>query len=320
MPKVGVSLLHSAWGLSWANLNSLVLESSEGVLIHFSGAWAGMSQRLGSAGMVDYDAIMWTSSQHGDLRAVRLLTLLLRAPRVGPLVTGRSLKDFPGGTSGKEAACQCKGLKRHRFDIWVRKIPWSRKWQPTPGSWLENPMGRGTQWATVHGVAESNTTEQLSTHREASWSLMRKSHSIILLSRGQRWWAHLHWLPFSMKQVSQALRQAHFAVFFSHHTCSWDLMLPLCLDVDYYLLQLIWCSSWTAQTIQCLRNFLSTREPSPQRCCHLGSSLHSRMHSFSSMSISVATHLSCLVCVCVCVCVCSSFQPITSFSFLPLSF
>ena len=65
MPKVGVSLLHSAWGLSWANLNSLVLESSEGVLIHFSGAWAGMSQRLGSAGMVDYDAIMWTSSQHG---------------------------------------------------------------------------------------------------------------------------------------------------------------------------------------------------------------------------------------------------------------
>ena len=208
MPKVGMSLLHSAWGLSWANLNSLVLESSEGVFIHFSGAWAGMSQRLGSAGMVDYDAIMWTSSQHGDLRAVRLLTLLLRAPRVSPLVTGRSLKDFPGGTSGKESACQCKGLKRHRFDIWVRKIPWSRKWQPTPVSWLENPMGRGTQWATVHGVAESNTSEWLNTHREASWSLMRKSHGIILLSRGQRWWAHLHWLPFSMKQVSQALRQA----------------------------------------------------------------------------------------------------------------
>ena len=29
--------------------------------------------------------------------------------------------------SGKESACQCKGHKRHRFDPWVRKIPWRRK-------------------------------------------------------------------------------------------------------------------------------------------------------------------------------------------------
>ena len=31
--------------------------------------------------------------------------------------------------SGKEFACQCR---RYRFNPWVRKIPWSRKWQPTP--------------------------------------------------------------------------------------------------------------------------------------------------------------------------------------------
>ena len=31
--------------------------------------------------------------------------------------------------SGKEATCQCK---RCRFDLWVRKIPWRRKWQPIP--------------------------------------------------------------------------------------------------------------------------------------------------------------------------------------------
>ena len=31
--------------------------------------------------------------------------------------------------NGKEFACQCK---RCRFDPWVRKIPWRRKWQPTP--------------------------------------------------------------------------------------------------------------------------------------------------------------------------------------------
>ena len=35
---------------------------------------------------------------------------------------------FPGGSVGKESACQCK---RPGFDSWVRKIPWRRKWQST---------------------------------------------------------------------------------------------------------------------------------------------------------------------------------------------
>ena len=39
--------------------------------------------------------------------------------------------SFPGGASGKESTCQCKRCKRHRFNPWVRKIPWRRKWQPT---------------------------------------------------------------------------------------------------------------------------------------------------------------------------------------------
>ena len=39
---------------------------------------------------------------------------------------------FPGGTSGKESACQSRRLKRHRFDPRAGKIPWSRKWHPTP--------------------------------------------------------------------------------------------------------------------------------------------------------------------------------------------
>jgi len=36
---------------------------------------------------------------------------------------------FPGGTSGKESTCQCR---RCRFHPCVGKIPWRRKWQPTP--------------------------------------------------------------------------------------------------------------------------------------------------------------------------------------------
>ena len=39
---------------------------------------------------------------------------------------------FPGGSSGKEPACQRRRCRRCRFDPWGGKIPWRRKWQPTP--------------------------------------------------------------------------------------------------------------------------------------------------------------------------------------------
>ena len=38
---------------------------------------------------------------------------------------------FPGGTGGNEPACQCRRHKRFRFSVWVGKIPWRRKCQPT---------------------------------------------------------------------------------------------------------------------------------------------------------------------------------------------
>ena len=44
----------------------------------------------------------------------------------------------------------------------VRKIPWSRKWQPTPWSCLGNSLDRGTWWATVYEVTKSQT--RLCTH------------------------------------------------------------------------------------------------------------------------------------------------------------
>ena len=35
---------------------------------------------------------------------------------------------FPGGASGKEPACQCRGCKRRRFDP---QTLWRRAWHPT---------------------------------------------------------------------------------------------------------------------------------------------------------------------------------------------
>ena len=34
---------------------------------------------------------------------------------------------FPGGSDGKESACQCRSNRRHGFDPWVGKIPCMRK-------------------------------------------------------------------------------------------------------------------------------------------------------------------------------------------------
>ena len=39
----------------------------------------------------------------------------------------------PGDTVGKKKfVCQCRRCQRCGLDPWVRKIPWNRKWQPTP--------------------------------------------------------------------------------------------------------------------------------------------------------------------------------------------
>ena len=54
----------------------------------------------------------------------------------------------------KKPTYQCR---RHRFNPWVRKIPWRRKWLTLQYPCLENPMDGGAWWATVHGVAKSRT-------------------------------------------------------------------------------------------------------------------------------------------------------------------
>ena len=65
---------------------------------------------------------------------------------------------FPGGSDGKEPTCQCRRWKRCGFNLWVRKIPWRRKCQPTPVFLPgKSHMDRGAWQAIVH--KESDTTE-----------------------------------------------------------------------------------------------------------------------------------------------------------------
>ena len=77
------------------------------------------------------------------------------------------LTGFPGSISGKEPVCQCRRHKRSRFDPWVVKIPWRRKWQPLQYAFLENPMEQGAWCAIVHGFAKSWTLpKRLSVHKK----------------------------------------------------------------------------------------------------------------------------------------------------------
>ena len=46
--------------------------------------------------------------------------------------------------NGNESACQWGRHRRRGFSPWVRKIPWSRKWQPTAVFLPEKPRGQGS--------------------------------------------------------------------------------------------------------------------------------------------------------------------------------
>ena len=64
-------------------------------------------------------------------------------------------EGFPGGTV-IESVCQCRRCKRCRSDSWVRKIPWSRKWQLAL-VFLPGKFNGQRSLATVHGVTKSQT-------------------------------------------------------------------------------------------------------------------------------------------------------------------
>ena len=68
---------------------------------------------------------------------------------------------LPWCLSGKEFACQCR---RWGFSLWVRKIPWRRKWQPTPVFW----PGKFHGWRSLAGYSPWGHKEWASTQRPNS--------------------------------------------------------------------------------------------------------------------------------------------------------
>ena len=67
---------------------------------------------------------------------------------------------FPIGLDGEESACNAEDLG---LIPGLGRSSGGGNGYPLQYSCLENPMGRVAWWATVHSVAEWDTTEQLST-------------------------------------------------------------------------------------------------------------------------------------------------------------
>ena len=77
--------------------------------------------------------------------------------------------NFPDGASDKELTCQCRKHKRSRFNPWVGKIPWGRKWQPTPVFLPGELHGqRSLAGYIVHGVTKRHDWSDLALHSIAA--------------------------------------------------------------------------------------------------------------------------------------------------------
>ena len=84
----------------------------------------------------------------------------------------------PGSSVVKNMLANERRCRRQGFDPWVRKILWRRKWRPVSVFLSGKPHGRTTKQATIHRVAESDTTEHANTYltprvKESMWKFCK---------------------------------------------------------------------------------------------------------------------------------------------------
>ena len=102
-------------------------------------------------------------------QTIRILYLLVRSALV-----------FPGGSVGKEPACNARDTRDVGSNPRSGKSPGGRHGNPLQCSCLKNPTDRGTWWVTVHGVAKSWTwLKWLSNHIEKC--CRPKAHSYVAM-------------------------------------------------------------------------------------------------------------------------------------------
>ena len=121
------------------------------------------------------------------------------------------MQDFPGGSDGKVSQCGRLG-----FDPWVGKIPWRRKWQPTPVLLPGKFHGqRSLVGYSPWGRKELDMTEQL--------------HSLTCTALG--YWLTSLWGTWSFAQFKLLLRRPTSHVHLGS-SIIWPVKCKLELPVD----------------------------------------------------------------------------------------
>ena len=105
---------------------------------------------------------------------------------------------FQGIFWTQELNLQCRRHRTGGFDPWVRKVPWRKKWQPTPVFLPENSMDRGAWQPVVHKVAKSQT-------RLSDWA----QHSTIQGHWKTERWSRRRRIPWENKLDSQCALEQH---------------------------------------------------------------------------------------------------------------
>ena len=92
------------------------------------------------------------------------------------------LWGFPKGSSSIGSTCQSRRWRRCRFNPWVGKIPWKRKWQPNPVFLPGESHGqRSLAGYSSRGRNEWDTTEQATEHAPLFWWLCLPFREILCL-------------------------------------------------------------------------------------------------------------------------------------------
>ena len=123
-------------------------------------------------------------------------------------------KGFPWWLSNKESAWQCR---RHRFDPCVGKIPWRRKWQPTPIFLPEKFSGQ-----------RSLVGYSLWDHKELDMTDWAHTNTHTHPEREKHWQMHTH-IPFQLSFKLCHQKTTYSAFMPVELTASVSLPTEICL-------------------------------------------------------------------------------------------
>ena len=91
------------------------------------------------ASILQHSAFFIVQLSHPYVTTGKIIALAIWTFLIHCLGLSRASQNLSGG---KEPACQYKRHKKGWFSSWARKIPWRRKWQPTPVFLPGEPHGQ----------------------------------------------------------------------------------------------------------------------------------------------------------------------------------